>query len=55
LRAWRFPLAVWGVSTGITLSLLLSNTPIFKKDVLIKIPVFGDIWTDKTPPEDKPY
>jgi hypothetical protein len=39
IRAWNGTLAWWGVGIGISASLLLSNTPIFKNDVLIKIPV----------------
>ncbi|KAG8863232.1 hypothetical protein FRC20_010847 [Serendipita sp. 405] len=54
-QSWRPALALWGVGTGVTLSLLLSNTPIFKNDVLTKIPLFGNIWVDNTPAEDKPF
>lgn len=39
LRAWAPSLALWGVGTGLTLSYLLSNTPIFQHDVLIKLPI----------------
>lgn len=55
LRAWTPSLALWGVGTGLTLSYLLSNTPIFQHDVLIKLPVLGNIWVDDTPAEDKPF
>ncbi|KIM32487.1 hypothetical protein M408DRAFT_327035 [Serendipita vermifera MAFF 305830] len=55
LKAWNPALLFWGIGTGATLTLLLSNTPIFKKDVLIKLPVVGSIWVDDIHPEDKPF
>jgi len=55
LRAWNPSLALWGVATGVTVSYLLSNTPIFQHDVLIKLPILGSVWVDDTPAEDKPF
>ncbi|KAG8801633.1 hypothetical protein FRC17_006596 [Serendipita sp. 399] len=55
IKSWQPSLAIWGVGIGVTVSLLLSNTPIFKNDVLSKIPVVGDEWVDHTPASDKPF
>lgn len=54
-KQWTPSLALWGVGVGATVSLLLSNTPIFQNDVLKKIPLLGQTWVDTTPAEDKPF
>ncbi|OCF38021.1 ubiquinol-cytochrome c reductase subunit 10 [Kwoniella heveanensis BCC8398] len=52
---WRTPLVFWGVAAGAAVSLFLSDVPLFKKDVLIKIPVVSNYFIDKTPDSDKPF
>lgn len=41
-RAWAVPLVGWGAGVGILAGLFLSNTPIFKNDVLTKLPIVCD-------------
>ncbi|WVR00089.1 hypothetical protein IAU59_007231 [Kwoniella sp. CBS 9459] len=55
LMGWRTPLIFWGVAGGAAVSLFLSDVPLFKKDVLIKIPVVANYFIDKTPDSDKPF
>ncbi|ORX35363.1 cytochrome b-c1 complex subunit 10 [Kockovaella imperatae] len=55
LAGFRGPLVMWGFGIGVTVSLFLSSVPIFKRDVLQKVPVLGDYYTDKTPDSDKPF
>ncbi|KAJ7582615.1 hypothetical protein C8J56DRAFT_955266 [Mycena floridula] len=46
-------LAIWGVGAGSAALLLLSVTPLVKREVLSKVPVVGSYWEDKT--LDKPF
>nr|XP_018261012.1 ubiquinol-cytochrome c reductase subunit 10 [Kwoniella dejecticola CBS 10117]OBR83170.1 ubiquinol-cytochrome c reductase subunit 10 [Kwoniella dejecticola CBS 10117] len=55
LRGWTTPLMIWGVAAGGAVSLFLSDVPLFRKDVLIKVPVVGNYFIDKTPDSDKPF
>ncbi|WRT70114.1 uncharacterized protein IL334_007108 [Kwoniella shivajii] len=55
ISRWGTPLALWGVAAGAAVSLFLSDVPLFKKDVLIKVPVVGNYFIDKTPDSDKPF
>ncbi|WVR07564.1 hypothetical protein IAU60_004606 [Kwoniella sp. DSM 27419] len=55
MMQWRSPLMIWGVAAGAAVSLFLSDVPLFKKDVLIKVPVVGNYFIDKTPDSDKPF
>ncbi|CED84488.1 Cytochrome b-c1 complex subunit 10, fungi [Phaffia rhodozyma] len=48
-------LGVWGVGAGGLITLLLSSTPIFQQDVLVKVPVLTEYYTDNTPASDKPF
>ncbi|WWD19733.1 hypothetical protein CI109_104197 [Kwoniella shandongensis] len=55
LSGWTPTLAVWGVTAGAAVSLFLSDVPLFRKDVLIKVPVLGNYYKDTTPDSDKPF
>ncbi|KDQ16341.1 hypothetical protein BOTBODRAFT_31031 [Botryobasidium botryosum FD-172 SS1] len=48
-------LGVWGLGAGAAVTLLLSSTPLFKKDVLLKVPLLSNYFEDKTPASDKPF
>nr|ODO04199.1 ubiquinol-cytochrome c reductase subunit 10 [Cryptococcus depauperatus CBS 7855] len=41
LRFWAPTAAIWGVAAGAAVSFLLSDVPLFQKDVLIKVPMLG--------------
>ncbi|WVW86289.1 hypothetical protein I302_108331 [Kwoniella bestiolae CBS 10118] len=55
LRAWGTTGAFWGIAGAGFVSLFLSDVPLFKKDVLIKLPVVREYFIDKTPDSDKPF
>ncbi|KAG8881134.1 hypothetical protein FRB98_004541 [Tulasnella sp. 332] len=55
LKRWVPSLGMWGVGAGTAVALLMSATPLFKNDVLIKIPVIGTYYEDHTPASDKPF
>ncbi|KAL7409189.1 cytochrome b-c1 complex subunit 10 [Mrakia frigida] len=52
---WSPALVGWGVVAGAGITLFMSATPIFKRDVLQKVPLLGEHFTDKTPDCDKPF
>jgi len=52
-RTWVPSLAVWGVGAGIMALYALSVTPLVKREVLVKVPVLGSYYEDKTPASDK--
>ncbi|EDR11327.1 uncharacterized protein LACBIDRAFT_316050 [Laccaria bicolor S238N-H82] len=54
-RRWATSLGVWGVGAGTAALLLLSVTPLVKREVLVKVPVLGSYYEDKTPACDKPF
>ncbi|KIK06609.1 hypothetical protein K443DRAFT_129875 [Laccaria amethystina LaAM-08-1] len=54
-RRWATSLGVWGVGAGTAALLLLSVTPLVKREVLVKLPVLGSYYEDKTPASDKPF
>ncbi|TFL07698.1 hypothetical protein BDV98DRAFT_558327 [Pterulicium gracile] len=54
-RVWSPSLSVWGAGTGIFLTFLLSSTPLVKREVLCKLPVVGEYYTDNTPDSDKAF
>jgi len=47
--------ALWGIGAGTAALLLLSVTPLVKREVLVKVPVLGNYYEDKTPASDKPF
>ncbi|KAG8692281.1 hypothetical protein FRC12_020491 [Ceratobasidium sp. 428] len=54
-RPWIRSAGVWGAGAGAAVTLLMSVTPIFKKDVLLKVPVLSNYFEDTTPASDKPF
>ncbi|ETW85730.1 hypothetical protein HETIRDRAFT_448752 [Heterobasidion irregulare TC 32-1] len=54
-KRWAGSLGFWGVGAGTAALLLLSVTPKVKNALLIKLPVIGDHYVDKTPASDKPF
>jgi hypothetical protein len=46
-------LGVWGVGAGSAALFLLSVTPLVKREFLVKVPVLGSYYEDKTPASDK--
>ncbi|WVN87526.1 uncharacterized protein L203_102709 [Cryptococcus depauperatus CBS 7841] len=55
LRFWAPTAAIWGVAAGAAVSFLLSDVPLFQKDVLIKVPMLGTYFKDTTPESDQPF
>ncbi|KAL0947396.1 hypothetical protein HGRIS_013509 [Hohenbuehelia grisea] len=54
-RRWVGSLGIWGVGAGAAALLVLSVTPLVKREVLVKVPVLGSYYEDKTPASDKPF
>ncbi|KAF9648068.1 hypothetical protein BDM02DRAFT_3187434 [Thelephora ganbajun] len=54
-KAWVSSLGVWGIGVGTAALFLLSVTPIVKNGVLVKLPLVGGVYEDKTPASDKPF
>jgi len=54
-KRWAGSLGVWGVGIGTAALFLLSVTPKVKNGLLIKVPVLGSYYEDKTPDSDKPF
>ncbi|KAF5387043.1 hypothetical protein D9615_001650 [Tricholomella constricta] len=54
-KRWATSLGIWGVGAGTAALLLLSVTPLVKREFLVKVPVLGDYYEDKTPASDKPF
>ncbi|KLO05905.1 hypothetical protein SCHPADRAFT_838753, partial [Schizopora paradoxa] len=52
---WVPAMGIWGVGAGTAALLLLSVTPLVKREFLIKVPVLGSYYEDKTPASDKPF
>jgi len=52
---WVPSLGIWGVGAGTAALLLLSVTPLVKREFLTKVPVLGNYYEDKTPASDKPF
>ncbi|KAI0361973.1 hypothetical protein OH77DRAFT_1416164 [Trametes cingulata] len=55
MRNWSTSLGLWGAGAGITALYLLSVTPLVKRELLVKVPVLGGYFEDKTPACDKPF
>ncbi|KAG8987751.1 hypothetical protein FRB94_002370 [Tulasnella sp. JGI-2019a] len=55
VKRWVPSLGMWGVGAGTAVALLMSATPLFKNDVLVKIPVIGTYYEDHVPASDKPF
>ncbi|EKM82810.1 QCR10 subunit of the ubiqunol-cytochrome c oxidoreductase complex [Agaricus bisporus var. burnettii JB137-S8] len=54
-RRWLTTLGIWGFSAGAGALLLLSVTPLVRREVLVKVPMLGNYYEDKTPESDKPF
>jgi len=54
-KRWVPSLGLWGAGAGVAVAMLMSATPLFKNDVLVKIPVLGNYYEDHTPASDKPF
>ncbi|KAF9450727.1 hypothetical protein P691DRAFT_797706 [Macrolepiota fuliginosa MF-IS2] len=54
-KRWVSSLGIWGFSAGAGALLLLSVTPLVRREVLVKVPVLGNYYEDKTPASDKPF
>ncbi|KAL4268640.1 QCR10 subunit of the ubiqunol-cytochrome c oxidoreductase complex [Pleurotus pulmonarius] len=54
-KRWVPSLGVWGFGAGSAALLFLSVTPLVKREVLVKVPVLGSYFEDKTPASDKPF
>ncbi|PAV23610.1 QCR10 subunit of the ubiqunol-cytochrome c oxidoreductase complex [Pyrrhoderma noxium] len=55
IKRWTSSLGIWGVGLGTAALFLLSVTPIVKRTFLVKVPVLGSYYEDKTPASDKPF
>ncbi|KAF8308755.1 hypothetical protein DL93DRAFT_2170872 [Clavulina sp. PMI_390] len=55
LRRWVPALGVWGVAAGAGVTLFMSDVPVFRQDVLHKIPLLRTYFIDTTPASDKPF
>ncbi|RDB21304.1 hypothetical protein Hypma_011452 [Hypsizygus marmoreus] len=54
-KRWATSLGIWGVGAGTAALFLLSVTPLVKREFLVKVPVVGSYYEDKTPASDKPF
>ncbi|KAF8797882.1 hypothetical protein BYT27DRAFT_7178051 [Phlegmacium glaucopus] len=54
-KRWVSSLGLWGVGAGTAALLFLSVTPLVKRELLVKVPVLGSYYEDKTPISDKPF
>ncbi|KDQ60656.1 hypothetical protein JAAARDRAFT_31626 [Jaapia argillacea MUCL 33604] len=54
-QRWALSLGIWGVGAGAAALLFLSVTPVVRNGLLVKLPVLGDYYEDKTPASDKPF
>ncbi|EIN07734.1 hypothetical protein PUNSTDRAFT_69558, partial [Punctularia strigosozonata HHB-11173 SS5] len=54
-QRWGTSSVVFGAAAGTAALLLLSVTPLIKRDILVKVPVLGNYYEDKIPACDKPF
>jgi len=54
-RKWAPSMVLWGAGAGIAALYFLSVTPKIKRTILVKVPVLGSYYEDKTPACDKPF
>ncbi|KAF8894461.1 cytochrome b-c1 complex subunit 10 [Infundibulicybe gibba] len=54
-KRWVPTLGIWGVGAGTAALFLLSVTPLVKRELLVKVPVLGSYYEDRTPASDKPF
>ncbi|KAJ7261332.1 hypothetical protein B0H12DRAFT_1231536 [Mycena haematopus] len=48
-------LGIWAFGAGSAVFLLLSVTPLVRREVLLKVPLLKNYYEDKTPASDKPF
>ncbi|KAF8184887.1 hypothetical protein K438DRAFT_1837047 [Mycena galopus ATCC 62051] len=46
---------IWAFGAGSAVFLLLSVTPLVRREVLLKVPLLKNYYEDKTPASDKPF
>ncbi|KAG6820563.1 hypothetical protein H0H93_015083 [Arthromyces matolae] len=54
-KLWAPSLGIWGFGAGTAALFVLSVTPLVKREFLVKVPVLGGYFEDKTPASDKPF
>ncbi|KIJ60669.1 hypothetical protein HYDPIDRAFT_32092 [Hydnomerulius pinastri MD-312] len=54
-KRWGPTLSIWGVGAGTAALFLLSVTPVVREGFLVKVPLLGSYYEDKTPASDKPF
>ncbi|EAU91242.1 hypothetical protein CC1G_06877 [Coprinopsis cinerea okayama7 len=54
-KPWTRSAGIWGFGTGAAVFLLLSVTPLVRREVLEKTPGLSWYFEDKTPASDKPF
>ncbi|KAF5330907.1 hypothetical protein D9619_005843 [Psilocybe cf. subviscida] len=54
-KRWSVSLGLWGASAGAAAFLLLSVTPLVRREVLEKTPLLSMYYKDDTPASDKPF
>ncbi|KAN0075323.1 Ubiquinol-cytochrome-c reductase complex subunit (QCR10) domain containing protein [Tylopilus felleus] len=54
-KRWAPALGIWGIGAGTAALFLLSVTPVVKNGLLVKVPLLGGYYEDKTPASDKPF
>ncbi|KAG6889708.1 hypothetical protein C0992_004337 [Termitomyces sp. T32_za158] len=54
-KPWVTSLGIWGVGAGTAALFVLSVTPLVKREFLVKVPMLGSYYEDKTPASDKPF
>ncbi|KAF9520149.1 hypothetical protein BS47DRAFT_1357651 [Hydnum rufescens UP504] len=54
-RRWVPSLGLWGVGAGAAVAYLMSDVPLFRTDVLNKLPIVKSYFIDDTPASDKPF
>ncbi|KAG9318279.1 hypothetical protein JVU11DRAFT_363 [Chiua virens] len=54
-KRWTPTLSIWGLGAGAAALFLLSVTPVVKNGALVKVPLLGSYYEDKTPASDKPF
>ncbi|KAH7929781.1 hypothetical protein BV22DRAFT_1080414 [Leucogyrophana mollusca] len=54
-KRWGPSLSIWGIGAGTAALFVLSVTPVVRNGLLVKVPVLGTYYEDKTPASDKPF
>ncbi|KAH7889895.1 cytochrome b-c1 complex subunit 10, partial [Phlebopus sp. FC_14] len=54
-KRWGPSLGIWGIGAGTAALFFLSVTPVVRNGLLVRVPIIGSYYEDKTPPSDKPF